>query len=96
MTVQFQMLMSMMLFTAAALALQVRFAIADGPAKVPVVQQSTPAFDQVARIETVPVRRAGAAAETKARGYGMVSSAMTPLDLGVLSMADFGDIEPTR
>jgi hypothetical protein len=91
-----QMLMSMMLFSAAALALQVRFATAGEPVKALAVQRSTPAFDHITRSETGPVLRAGAAFDTKARGAGVVSSAMSPLDLGVLSLADFGDVEPTR
>lgn len=91
-----QMLMSMMLFSAAALALQARFAMADEPVKAPAVQRSTPAFDPIARNETVPVLRARVAFDAKARGVGMVSSALSPLDLGALSMADFGDTEPTR
>lgn len=90
------MLMSMMLLSAAALALQACFAMADEPAKALAVQRSAPAFDHIARSETGLVLRARAAVNTNARGAGTVSSAVSPLDLGVLSLADFGDVEPTR
>ncbi len=91
-----QMLMSMMLFSAAALALQARFATADEPVKAAAVQRSTPAFDYISRNANAPVLHARVAFDTRARGAGMVSSAISPLDLGGLSMADFGDTEPTR
>ncbi len=91
-----QMLMSMTLFTAAALALQARFATAGEPVKVLAAQRAPSVSDSIARSETAPVLRARTAFETKTRGAGMVSSAISPLDLGVLSMADFGDVEPTH
>jgi hypothetical protein len=52
--------------------------------------------DSIAGSETAPVLRARTAFETKPRGAGVVSSAISPLDLGALSMADFGDTEPAH
>ncbi len=96
MTVHTQFLVSAFA-VAAVLGFGGRNAAGTEPITVSAVTRTSLAPERVASGGTwSTMRPVNLSAETAKSGGGSVASAKTRLDLSALTMADFGDVEPTR